>query len=269
MVYLALMDTHSFAPRRGETFILILLLIFTPWAYSHADIYKYVDKAGVVNFTNTPSGKNYKKAMSESRKKVVRVAKRQGHSTDADYHHIVHSKSQKYGMNPSLIKAVINAESSWNPYAVSRKGAQGLMQLMPATAAAMGVSNPFNPEENIGGGVRYLKYLLQRFSGNLTLALAAYNAGPKAVDKFGTVPPFQETRQYVRRVLSMYNDKLSTGFSDSPPEPNVRRVLSMYNDKLSTGFSDSPPEPLYKVVFEDGTVLFTNTPFAYQNASRF
>lgn len=162
------------------------------------------------------------------------------------YHQIILSKAQKYKVEPSLVRAVIKAESNFDPIAISHKGAMGLMQLMPYTAKSMDVRNPFDPEENIEAGVRYLKYLLDKFDGNLTLALAAYNAGPDTIERFGGIPPIQETRQYVRRVLSLY-----------------------YNGKGSTTSSGSKSDILYRVVYEDGTVLYTNTPFAYPDASRF
>ncbi len=104
-------------------------------------------------------------------------------------------------MDPVLVHAVIGAESAFNPWAVSRKGAQGLMQLMPRTASALGVRDSFNPRDNIEGGVRHLRYLLDRYSGNVSLALAAYNAGEGAVDYYGGIPPYPETQQYVQKIL--------------------------------------------------------------------
>ena len=167
----------------------------------------------------------------------------------SDYHSIVHEKAANYDLDPSLIKAVIKTESNWNNRAVSRAGAKGLMQLMPGTAMDMNVRNPFDPEENIEGGTKYLKFLLEKFNGDLTLALAAYNAGPKTVEKFGYVPPITETRQYVKKVLSLYNGKTT------------------YSTKVN--YNDKKSEAIYKITMDDGTVLFTNSSLFVKNPVRF
>lgn len=115
----------------------------------------------------------------------------------------IHAASMQYGVDEAIVRAIIHAESAFNPYAQSRKGAQGLMQLIPATAARFGVSDPYDPAQNISGGVQYLAWLLQRYSQNLTLAAAAYNAGEGSVDRNGGVPPYAETQRYVDRVSQL------------------------------------------------------------------
>ncbi len=161
-----------------------------------ADIYKYVDKNGVVHFTNVPMHTGYKvviKNSAEVREKENR------------YDPIITKLCRKYQMDTALVKAVIKAESGFDPYAVSKKGAQGLMQLMPHKAKELQVYNPFNPDENLQGGISYLRTLLDMFDGNVRLALAAYNAGENAVLKKNDVPPYEETRNYIKKVLKYKN----------------------------------------------------------------
>jgi soluble lytic murein transglycosylase-like protein len=133
-----------------------------------------------------------------------------GESTDSyngDYNGIIEDTARKYNISPAVIKSVIKAESSFNPRAVSSAGAMGLMQLMPGTASALGVNDAFDPLQNIEGGVKYLKDMLNKFGGNLELALAAYNAGPGSVIKYGGIPPFDETQNYVKKIMGYIKNK--------------------------------------------------------------
>jgi soluble lytic murein transglycosylase-like protein len=139
-------------------------------------------------------------------------------SVPVSYDHIISIISKKYNIEPSLVHAVIKVESNWDTKAISRSGAIGLMQLMPATARAMGIENPYNPEENIEAGIRYLRHLLDRFNGDLILAIAAYNVGPRRVKKFQGIPPIRETQHYVKKVLSIYNGKNPV---DERPIPSI------------------------------------------------
>jgi len=125
-------------------------------------------------------------------------------STKSQIISMVEKVSEKYGVDSNLVKAVIKQESGFNPNAKSKAGALGLMQLMPSTAKSLGINNPLNPVQNVEGGVRYLKSMLDKYNGNVILALAAYNAGPNAVDKYSGVPPYKETQNYVKNILANY-----------------------------------------------------------------
>src|SRR6266568_1369865 len=167
-----------------------------------ADIYKYEDKEGVLHFTDAPTDHRFKVFMRDI-KKDQKLRTNFGCVKDPkEFEPIINSCALEYGVDKSLVKAVIQAESGYNPNAVSRKGAAGLMQLMPKTAEGVKVSNSLDPAENIRGGVRYLKFLLDTFKGDVSLALAAYNAGLSKVAKYGGVPPYEETRNYVAKVLN-------------------------------------------------------------------
>jgi len=163
-----------------------------------ADIYRFRDERGVWHFSNIKSDPRYKIYIRtyDGSKPVNQYIK--------DYDEIIHKASKRYGIDVSLIKAVIKAESDFNQHAVSSKGAQGLMQLMPGTADAMEVDDPFDATDNIHGGTRYLSLMLERFKNDTRLALAAYNAGPERVAEYRGVPPYQETKAFIDRVLNYY-----------------------------------------------------------------
>jgi len=159
-------------------------------------------------------------------------------STSVDIRQIVREVSTEQGVDPRLVDALIRVESSYNPRAVSHKGAQGLMQLMPATADRLDVNNPFDPEQNVRGGVRELDRLIDRYSGNLQLALAAYNAGEGAVEKYRGIPPYRETRDYVAKIMSLYTGKpyrISGGRLISP----VKMVRDDHGQTVITNTSSS------------------------------
>lgn len=165
-----------------------------------ADIYRFQDENGVWRYTNVKNDARYRLFIKSREKMAVEYIDK--------YVSIIEQASNIYNVNPSLIKAVIKAESAFDPKAVSHKGAQGLMQLMPATADLMLVSDPFDPTDNIFGGTKYLRGLLDRFDQNMELAVAAYNAGPEAVARNNGIPPYQETQAFVRRVVTYYNGYL-------------------------------------------------------------
>jgi soluble lytic murein transglycosylase len=167
---------------------------------ARADFYLYKDKRGVLNFTNAPSHGGYRHYMTEvPRFSALREFRDPARAKR--YDPIILAAAERYKVDPALVKAVIRAESDFVPVARSPKGAQGLMQLMPATARMHRVNRVYDPEENVEAGTRHLRLLLDRYGGNVRLALAAYNAGSGAVDKNGGIPPYPETWEYLNRVL--------------------------------------------------------------------
>ena len=164
-----------------------------------ADVYVYKDKQGVLTFTNVPSHPGFRRVIREGSARLSNPG-----LAASSYEGLIRSASSRHNVDADLIRAIIKVESDFDSSARSNKGAMGLMQLMPETARLHNVADLYDPSANIEGGVRHLKLLLGRYQGDLELSLAAYNAGIKAVEKHGGIPPFAETRDYVRRVLNYY-----------------------------------------------------------------
>lgn len=177
--------------------IIILLASFC----ASADFYKYTDENGVVHITNSPRP-GYSWVMGETGGAPVRAIVRKVPKDKLD--EFIYISAARHGVDPALVRAVVKAESDYDAGAVSAVGARGLMQLMPETAALMGVVDINDPEQNIDGGTRYLTRLLDRFDWEVSLALAAYNAGEGAVRRHGGVPPYSETQDFVEKVLGYY-----------------------------------------------------------------
>lgn len=165
-----------------------------------ADIYRYIDENGVMHFTNAPtsSSQEFKLFLKESLKSSRSWYYRN------KYDDLITEAAERFGVSFPLLKAIIKAESDFDSQAISKKGAMGLMQIMPQNFKLLGIKDPFDPTQNINAGARYFKQLYDRFNGKLALSLAAYNAGPTAVDRYKTIPPYEETEEYVKRVLKFY-----------------------------------------------------------------
>jgi soluble lytic murein transglycosylase-like protein len=230
------------------------MLLTLPYHSAHADIYQYTDENGVLHFTNVnvAKGKKYRRVPSDSERtpSYAKPASRPVPAPTASvisssnipsaYLESINTACDRHGVDPALVHALVKVESDFNPYALSRKGAMGLMQLMPQTAVEMNVRNSFNPDENIDGGVKYLRYLLDRYEGNLSLALAAYNSGETAVKRWGTIPPFRETQNYIQRIMKLYH---------------------------GSGKMSGPRYTVYMGYGEDGALLVTDNPSNRLNRS--
>jgi len=207
-----------------------------------AEIYYRVGSDGTTHFTNAPTTSGYRVLQPG-------ILPRAGRLTDASIAELIEAYAADHDLDAALIRAIIRVESNFNHRAVSRKGAQGLMQLMPATIGRLSVGDAFDPHENIGAGVRYLRELLDLFQGDVTLALAAYNAGENAVLRYRGVPPYQETRDYVTKVLNLYRQTRA--------EPSRNGVVKV----ASRSVAPPPPPPLlYKAQEASGAVLYSNIP---------
>ena len=222
---------------------------------AHGQLSSYVDEHGTLVYTNADSPARRKaeaekkSVASDAKAKAEQAPDKQApadsgalpgalpKSINPDMlHQMVQETAQKHDVDPALVSAVISTESNWNTSALSRKGAQGLMQLVPETAQKLGVFNAWDPQQNIDGGVRYLHMLLDRYNGDLPKALAAYNAGPSAVDRWGGVPNYPETQEYVRKVTHTY-------FQPGSAQQSGSRAGS---------------RPIYRFATDDGRVIFTN-----------
>jgi soluble lytic murein transglycosylase len=185
------------AIRLSTTMIAVIGSLAFSASTTKAEIFQFIGRDGSISLTNVPSDSRYQK---------IEIESGQFHATlsEQELEPVIRRHSSQQQLHPALIRAVIKAESGFDPRAVSRAGAIGLMQLMPQTAVRMDVRDMYDPDDNVGGGTKYLRQLLNRFHGNLPLALAAYNAGENAVERYQALPPFDETRQYVRKVLRYY-----------------------------------------------------------------
>jgi len=218
---------------------------------AHGQIVSYMDSSGKRVFVNAdppaaarpakgsfatgiPTG--FKSSTTQIRYTASPVLSAADQANREKIEEMIREVSARYRVDPALVRAVIQTESNWNSSAVSRKGALGLMQLVPGTAHQLGVNNAFDPKQNLDGGVHYLHDLLERYNGDLDKALAAYNAGPGAVDRAGGVPRYRETREYVQKI------------TDSYYRPG--------SDRLPRAFD--APRPIYRAVSTDGRTVFTN-----------
>ncbi|MGH2688423.1 MAG: transglycosylase SLT domain-containing protein [Actinomycetota bacterium] len=206
-----------------------------------AETYRFVEADGTVHFTNAPTDPQYKRmgfgpATEEPREPRPPLIDLSPYARE------IREAAERYGVQADLIKAVIRVESGFNSRAISPKGARGLMQLMPGTASVLGVRDSFDPRQNIDGGVRHLRGLIDRFGSDLKLALAAYNAGEHAVVSHGGIPPFRETRDYVTRILGLFSPTPVFAAPVAPvPEPE-------------------PPQQTFRLESADGTITYTNIP---------
>ncbi|RPI26822.1 MAG: lytic transglycosylase domain-containing protein [Acidobacteria bacterium] len=222
----------------------VFLMLLQPGTHVVAgSIQKYVDESGRVFFTNL--GTDRAESPAAAAPSPLLQALRHG-STAADreqvYLPLIQEAAERYQVSPDLVKAMIRVESNFEPKAVSTKGCRGLMQLHSDTAKRFGVKDVFDPAQNIDGGVKFMRFLLDYFKNDLSLALAGYNAGENAVTRYKGIPPYRETKDYVKKVTALYQP------SDPLEGENLAETAPPVNRKI------------YRVVQPDGRILFTNTP---------
>ncbi|HYL80092.1 MAG TPA: lytic transglycosylase domain-containing protein [Candidatus Acidoferrum sp.] len=221
-------------------------LLLLPVAVVQAAVYVYVDSEGTAHFTDAPTNSEFRPMPAFGLPPGVNLARGQ-------YAELINAIASEHSVDPGLVKAIIQAESNFDPQALSRKGAQGLMQLMPGTAGRYAVTNAYSPEENIRAGVRYLRSLHDMFPGRMHLVLAAYNAGENAVMRYDGIPPYPETREYVRRVLRFY------GSHEEPaPAPVARPTRLKARNQVTHAVPSTPG--VFRRLEPDGTVLYTDVP---------
>ena len=206
---------------------------------ARAQIFSWVDADGRLVVSNVAPGTNPGIAAYDVPEAAgIRATRYVEPERSRSFDDVIEEHATRNGVRKDLVRAVIQVESAFNPRAVSNKGAMGLMQLMPATARQFGVSNAFDPDENVRGGVAYLRQLLDRYDGDERLALAAYNAGPGAVDRHGqSVPPFRETRDYVTRVNRLAGEGRAT---ESGGRSRIYRVVEVIDGREVIKYTDTP-----------------------------
>jgi soluble lytic murein transglycosylase-like protein len=220
--------------RQLAAFSLVLALAACVPAAAEAQIYSWRDADGRLVLSDRPLA-SVARTYAVRETSIVRSTRPATTRRSTQYDDLITLHSVRNGVRPDLVRAIIQTESAFNPYARSHKGALGLMQLMPDTAAELGVSDPFDPGQNIRGGVSYLRRLLDRYRNNEELALAAYNAGPGAVDRYGSIPPYRETRNYVAKV------RHRTGLTSRSPRTRVYRSVEVIDGREIPRYSNVRP----------------------------
>ena len=233
----------------GKTWFALLtggVFLLAPIAFSQAAVYGYVDADGTAHFTDAPTKPYFRPLPAFGLPQGVNLVRGQ-------YATLINQIALEERVDPELVRAIIKAESNFDRYALSRKGARGLMQLMPGTAGRYAVANTYDPEANVRGGVRHLRYLQDLFPDRLPLALAAYNAGERVVLRYDRLPPYPETRRYVDRVLGIYGRPDLTGWQS-------RALTSRRRPRTEVVQLDPSPPTVYRTVDADGIPQYTNIP---------
>lgn len=225
-------------PPNPVTRCLALLIVVFAAVPADAQIYTWRDEAGHLVLSNKPRADEATPTTTYavSGSATLRATTAPDTGRGRRFSDLIEAAARRHGVSADLVRAVIQAESGFNPMAVSPKGAMGLMQLMPATARELGVADPFHPGDNIRGGVLYLARLLSRYGQNVELALAAYNAGPGAVERYGTVPPYRETQAYVRKIAR------ATAPEAPPPAPVIYKWTDIVDGRAIVRYSNVAPK---------------------------